>query len=188
MKKKSDKAPQSTPQLDPVEQALFRQEMTNVRPLHHDGIELPPKRPPPSRRRVADREAVNVEQTTSAAFDNMELEIADELLFVRSGIQHRQLQKLRRGEFSISATLDLHGKNVAVASQALANFLDGACQRGERVVHIIHGKGYRSQNRRSVLKSSVNSWLQQRSEVLAFCSAQAADGGTGALYVLLKKL
>ena len=70
---------------------------------------------------------------------------------------------------------------------ALAAFLDRCGHRGARCVHIIHGKGHGSSNQGPVLKNKVNAWLRQREEVLAFCSAQPKDGGTGAVYVLLRR-
>ena len=50
----------------------------------------------------------------------------------------------------------------------------------------MHGKGLRSGPAGPVLKNSVQHWLSQWDEVLAFVSAQPRDGGSGALYVLLK--
>jgi len=52
-------------------------------------------------------------------------------------------------------------------------------------VHIIHGKGYRSENSHPVLKNNLNQWLRQHRDVQAFCSASAKDGGAGAVLVLL---
>jgi DNA-nicking Smr family endonuclease len=57
----------------------------------------------------------------------------------------------------------------------------------KRCVRIIHGKGKSSEGKLPVLKGKVNSWLRQRDEVIAFCSARPSDGGTGAVYVLLKR-
>jgi DNA-nicking Smr family endonuclease len=101
-------------------------------------------------------------------------------------MQHNVLRKLRRGQFSISAELDLHGLRVEEARQALSHFLYHCRVNKKRCVRIIHGKGYRSANNQAVLKSKVNHWLRQHDDVLAFCSARAQDGGTGALYVLLR--
>ncbi|MDH5660200.1 MAG: Smr/MutS family endonuclease, partial [Gammaproteobacteria bacterium] len=61
------------------------------------------------------------------------------------------------------------------------------CKRNQkRYVRIIHGKGYRSEQKIPVLKTHVAYWLPQHRDVMAFSSAQARDGGTGALYVILK--
>lgn len=83
--------------------------------------------------------------------------------------------------------LDLHGLRVVEARLALAGFLAHAIRHRLRVVQIIHGKGYRSEDRQPILKQKINQWLRQRDEVLAFCSAPRFDGGTGAAYVLLSR-
>jgi len=68
----------------------------------------------------------------------------------------------------------------------LAEFLLECKRRTIRCVRIIHGKGLRSPNREPVLKNHVRHWLMQRDEVLAFVEARPADGGSGAVVVLLK--
>lgn len=83
--------------------------------------------------------------------------------------------------------IDLHGLNSREATEALDEFLVEAVAHRVRCFHLIHGKGRRSADQLPVLKSLVNRWLRQRREVLAFCSARQRDGGTGALYVLLKR-
>jgi len=114
------------------------------------------------------------------------LETCDELLFSRSGLQHKVLRKLRRGQYAIGAELDLHGCTVVEARNLLVAFLNSCRHEQIRCVRIIHGKGNRSLQRQPILKGKVNYWLQQRDEVLAFCSARPVDGGAGAIYVLLK--
>jgi DNA-nicking Smr family endonuclease len=68
----------------------------------------------------------------------------------------------------------------------LANFLREAKKRGERCVRVVHGKGLGSPGKTPVLKSRVLSWLMQKNEVLAYVQAKPADGGAGALLVLLQ--
>ena len=116
-----------------------------------------------------------------------DVETGEELLFVRAGIQQKLLRKLRRGQFSIGAELDLHGSTVAEAQTLLAEFLAECRLRGVRGVRIIHGKGLRSPGGRPVIKGRLDRWLRHRDEVVAFCSARPVDGGTGALNVLLKR-
>ena len=96
------------------------------------------------------------------------------------------LKKLRKGYFSIEAELDLHGLTSREAKQHFSDFLRNCTERCLRCVHIIHGKGYRSFNNTPVLKNKLNIWLKHYPAVLAFCSANPADGGTGAVYILLK--
>jgi DNA-nicking Smr family endonuclease len=123
----------------------------------------------------------------SDPIDESDIVTGEELFFTRTGIQNNVLRKLKRGQFSIEEELDLHGKTSAEAKILVAEFLLYCTQTNLRVVRIIHGKGRGSFNKQPVLKFKVNHWLQQRDEVLAFCSARQVDGGTGAIYVLLKR-
>jgi DNA-nicking Smr family endonuclease len=81
----------------------------------------------------------------------------------------------------------LHGLTTEAARDELTAFIRNARQHGHRCVRIIHGKGLRSPDKRSVLKAKTDRWLRQKNDVLAFCSARPVDGGTGAVYVLLKR-
>lgn len=108
------------------------------------------------------------------------------LSFARNGIGPDVIRKLRRGHWVIQAQLDLHGLRSDEARAALADFLRDAGKRGLRCVRVIHGKGLGSINKEPVLKNKVRNWLVQKDEVIAFCQAKAADGGAGALVVLLK--
>ena len=96
------------------------------------------------------------------------------------------VRRLRRGLIPIEDELDLHGQSQAAARERLADFLEQSCGAGRRCVRIIHGKGHRSGGRGPVLKAAVDSWLRRHTDVLAFTSAKAIDGGTGAVYVLLR--
>jgi DNA-nicking Smr family endonuclease len=172
--------------LSPEDKALFRKMAGKVRRMSHEQATLPKRRPPPVPLKTQGNETLDVEDMLSDEYDPTAPEVGDELMFARPGLQHGVLRKLRRGQFTIGAELDLHGMTVAQARPTLAQFLHDCHQRHDRCVRIIHGKGYGSQQKLPVLKAKVNIWLQQRDEVLAFCSARLADGGTGAVYVLLK--
>jgi DNA-nicking Smr family endonuclease len=115
------------------------------------------------------------------------METGEEIYYCREGLQQTVLRKLKRGQFRVSAFLDLHGMTVTIARQALAHFLQIARRDNITCVRIIHGKGNRSRHKGPILKHKVNHWLRQRDEVLAFCSARPVDGGTGAVYVLLRR-
>jgi DNA-nicking Smr family endonuclease len=110
----------------------------------------------------------------------------ESLSYRRAGVRDQALRKLRRGLVPVEDELDLHGLNQARAREMLADFI--AVSRGarRRCVRIIHGKGTRSGTRGAVLKSAVNEWLRRHFDVMAFTSAKAIDGGTGAVYVLLR--
>ncbi len=169
------------------DQALFRATVDDVNPLPQKRIP-PHLSPPPPRplQREAD-EAQALEDMFSDSLDPADLETGEELLFARNGLQHTVLRKLRRGQFSVTAELDLHGLRVEEARQALSQFLLHCRLTHKQCVRIIHGKGNGSRRQQPVLKGKVNHWLRQRDEVLAFCSARPIDGGTGAIYLLLKR-
>ncbi len=109
-----------------------------------------------------------------------------EQLFVRPGLQQKQVRRLRRGQIPIAAEADLHGTRIHQARALLDEFLRDCRTEGLRCVRVIHGKGLVSRDGHAVLKWQVDGWLRQHDGVMAFCTAQPRDGGTGAVYVLLK--
>ena len=111
---------------------------------------------------------------------------AEVLSFRRPGVRTQTLRHLRRGLFPVEDQLDLHGLNQSAARDSLAEFIEQSRGAGYRCVRIVHGKGYRSGARGPILKIAVNSWLKRHGDVMAFTSARTIDGGTGALYVLLR--
>lgn len=169
------------------ERQLFRNSIGPVQALPENRQCQQPMRPAPSprpRQTQADAEAVMQELFDAPAID---VDTGDSLSWRRNGVQLSVLRKLRRGHYRCQAELDLHGLFVATARQQLAEFLHHALQRDYRCVRIVHGKGLRSGQRGPVLKTKVNGWLRRRDEVMAFCSTPQHDGGTGAVYVLLKR-
>jgi DNA-nicking Smr family endonuclease len=118
---------------------------------------------------------------------DLDLQSGDELCFAQPGVRHGVLKKLKRGQYAVMAVLDLHGLFVREAHELLIDFIQTNRAAGHQCVRIIHGKGRRSPHGRPVLKNKIFNWLQHRDEVLAFCSARRNDGGTGAIYVLLKR-
>ncbi|MCP4695743.1 MAG: Smr/MutS family protein [Gammaproteobacteria bacterium] len=173
--------------LNKQETELFRQAMRGVKPLIHDKVLPLPSRLPPIPRQRYREEAQVLQDMLSGDFDPVELETGEELWYTGPGVQHTVLRKLRRGGYSVLAELDLHGMTVAEARAAIATFLYDCQALGLSCVRIIHGKGFGSKHKKPVLKNKLNHWLQQREEVLAFCSARQVDGGTGAVYVLIKR-
>lgn len=167
---------------------LFRRAIGDVAPLPKPNkAELSPPRPLPiANQHLADEQAA-LEESWSDEFNVDTLLDTDEALsYARSNIGQDTLRKLRRGQWVIQSQLDLHGLRREEAREALAEFLRQAVKRGIRCVRIIHGKGLGSVNKEPVLKNKVRNWLIQKEEVIAFCQARAADGGAGALVVLLK--
>ena len=114
------------------------------------------------------------------------LETDAQLSFRRPGIGPDVTRKLRRGEWSIQRELDLHGLRIDDAREALGGFIREAFKQGLRCVRVVHGKGLGSPGKTPVLKSRVQGWLIQKNEVLAFVQAKPAEGGAGALLVLLQ--
>ena len=96
-------------------------------------------------------------------------------------------RKLRAGQYRTAAELDLHGLNALQAKQMMLAFLHTIQPGMGDCVRIVHGKGNRSDHRGPVLKTKINHWLRQHDRVLAFHSARIVDGGTGAVYVLLRR-
>lgn len=168
------------------EEQLFLDAMAGVRPLVHDRVApSTPKPPPVPRQALADVRHVMAEMLADE-YDPEALASGEEIMYSHPGLQRRVLLRLRRGHYSLGAELDLHGMTVPVARLALQDFLLECRRRHLRCVRIIHGKGRRSSNQGPILKFKVDRWLRQRGDVLAFCSARPADGGTGAVYVLLR--
>jgi len=175
------------PPTEDDDHALFKQQMEGVLRLKHDRVTHSVKKPGPiARQTLADEQRV-IPDMMSDDIEAQDVEYGEYLLFKRTGIQHKVMKKLRQGRYRVDAELDLHGLTVNQAREALAQFLNKCQQHNSRAVRIIHGKGLGSAHRGPVLKNSVNKWLPQLHEVLAFCSATPADGGTGAVYVLLRK-
>jgi DNA-nicking Smr family endonuclease len=167
--------------------SLFRQAVGDASPIAQDRIEPEPARPAPIPGKTLEDNQAVMKSLLSDDFDPAEIDSGEALLFRRPGVQGTVFRKLRTGKYLIQGELDLHGKTVPEAREALAAFLKTARGRGWRCVRVIHGKGLSSEGRLPVLKGKVNNWLQQKDEVLAFCSARPVDGGTGAVYVLLRR-
>ena len=107
-----------------------------------------------------------------------------------AGLSPRLLQKLKRGEISVQEELDLHGADTREAEQLVRAFLHDARQHDVGCVRIVHGKGLHgaasiASGGQPVLKNLVDRMLRHRADVLAFHSAPPAQGGTGAVLVLL---
>ena len=126
------------------------------------------------------REAISDEFDVSTLLDT-----DDHLSFRRPGVGPDVTRKLRKGEWSIQRQLDLHGLRSDDAREALGAFIREAHKQGIRCLRVVHGKGLGSPGKAPVLKNKVHSWLVQKNEVLAFVQAKPADGGAGALVVLL---
>lgn len=170
------------------ERELFSRSVGPVQRLVAEPRAQPSKpRPQPvPQQRKLDEEAV-LKETISDDFtvDSL-LETDETLSYRREDIGLDVVRKLRRGGWTIQAQIDLHGLRRDEAREQLAEFLREAVARGLRCVRVVHGKGLGSVGREPVLKPRVHSWLVQKKEVIAFVQARAAEGGSGALLVLLR--
>ncbi len=170
----------------PEDRELFLDAVGPVDPVEDSRIE--PERPRPSAR--PRRDPGFDELVDDMPFSDLAEapEQGEQVQYLRPGVQKQILRKLKRGGYSVTASLDLHGMTVEGARTTVSAFI--RAERGElrRCIRIVHGKGYRSAEQQPVLKTMLNRWLPQRNDVVAFCSAPPHDGGTGAVYVLLRRL
>lgn len=114
-------------------------------------------------------------------------EAGPEIAYRRDTVGLKTFRRLRRGDFALEAEIDLHGLGLAAAEAELKTFLNECIARGLVCVRVVHGKGTRSGPAGPILKPSVQHWLARWDQVQAFVSAQARHGGSGAVYVLLRR-
>ncbi len=171
-----------------VEKNLFAMSVGRVKPLIAQKkaqlvIDMPA--PIPVQRQLDEqsvlREALSDEWDTSSLLDTDEA-----LSFRRPGVGVDVVRKLRKGEWSVQAQLDLHNQRTEEARDMLGQFIRESYKNGLRCVRVVHGKGLGSPGKVSVLKPKVQSWLIQKNQVMAFVQATPMQGGAGALLVLLQ--
>ncbi|HEY8011738.1 MAG TPA: Smr/MutS family protein [Rudaea sp.] len=166
---------------------LFQQAIGAVRPIKQRVAPVAKPRPAPEPLQSLLDEARVSSELIDSAIDPAQIEVGEELSYLKDGHSPQLLRKLKRGQFSVADEIDLHQMTAAVARSAIAQFLAECKREGRLCVKIIHGKGLRSRNEGPVLKRLVDSLLRRRADVLAYASAKANDGGTGAVIVLLKR-
>ena len=171
-----------------AERNLFVRAAGAVQPMRaHGRVHLAPEQPPPvaAQQQMDDQRVLR--EAISDEFDaGTLLDVDDALSFRRPGIGPDVTRRLRKGHWSIQGEIDLHGLRREEAREALSAFVREAHRRGWRCVRVVHGKGLGSPGKAPVLKGRVQSWLVQKSEVLAFVQARGDEGGAGAVVVLLK--
>ena len=171
----------------PPEDEEFRRATRDVEPLpapRRVKLSRTPAAPVPEQTRRDERAALEESLRGPRSIDDA-IESGEELAFLREGLSRQVLRKLRRGHWVVQDELDLHGMNRVQAAASVAEFLQHCRARRVRCVRIVHGKGLGSRNREPVLKGLLRKWLL-REEVVAYCQAPAAEGGSGAVLVLLK--
>lgn len=181
------------PALD-AEAALFLEAVGEVAPVRPTAGRAPPA-PPPSAAalRLPSEEAESLARLAELVSGEGEFDFADSDEFIEGavhGFDANVLRKLRAGEFSTQAHVDLHGLTRDEAKAALERFVQKSRVDGHRCVLVVTGRGLHSKDQVPVLKAGVQQWLSRgrpAKHVLAFCSARPKDGGAGAVYVLLRR-
>lgn len=166
---------------------IFRRAVAGAKPLRKKARAEPPsKKPKPKARfsKADDRQVLK--ESLENDIDDLERGSGESLRFQRPGVSRTTMRMLSRGSYAIQAEIDLHGMTVAEAKPRLAGLVERCAADGRHCIRVVHGKGLGSGDRGPVLKNSVNRWLRQWDSVLAFVSARQVDGGTGAVYVLLR--
>jgi DNA-nicking Smr family endonuclease len=171
----------------------FEEEMAGVAPLAPDPRgRLGAPEPPPRRARQSD-EAEAYAQLADLVEGVGPFDIADSDEYIEGlapGIDKRLLRKLRKGDYALQGHIDLHGMTSEEARVQVEQFVEGALADGKRALLIIHGRGLNSKDNIPVLKERLKVWLTRGRigrRVLAFATARPADGGAGAVYVLLRR-
>ncbi|MGQ9920512.1 MAG: Smr/MutS family protein [Desulfobacca sp.] len=179
---------------EPDEAALFHTAMQEVVPLQSQGafsVPWQPRPSPPLTPAHDEWEVLCQLNELVAGRGSFDLSLTDE--YVEGHVPHLDPQvmaALKAGTLPIQDYCDLHGLSVALAQVRLREFLRYAQSRGYRTVLVVHGRGHNSPGHLPVLKQHLAGWLTMkrfRRQVLAFASAQPYDGGTGALYLLLRR-
>ena len=162
---------------------LFRAAIGRVRPLAaaDEAPQRPRPLPRPAMFEADERAALDASRKQPSAHADA---AGDAVEYRRNEVAPNTLRRLKRGEFSVQDAFDLHRMNAKTAQAALARFLHEARIADHYCVRIVHGKGSHSAQG-SVLKMLVERQLMRRADVLAFASAPPAQGGTGAVLVLL---
>ena len=168
---------------------LFRRAVSDAKPLDAERRVDEKRRKPTAKARFSRADESRVlRESLEGDIDDIEAGSGEALRFARPSVGRRTLRKLARGSYAVQAEIDLHGMTVAEARPRLQAFIEDCARTGKRCVRVVHGKGLGSGQRGPVLKPNVNAWLRRWDAVLAFVSTRQVDGGTGAVYVLLRDL
>ncbi|MFC1884815.1 Smr/MutS family protein [Thermodesulfobacteriota bacterium] len=179
----------------PEESSIFMEAMKDVRPLSRSGktiarkpnLDMKPAHPAPD----DELEAMAYLSDLVAGNAEMDITFSDEYIEGSvPGFDRKLMKKLRNGHFPIQDYIDLHGMTRQLAKTMVREFLLASYKNGLRCVLIVHGRGLNSENHIPVLKDRLPVWLSRgpvKKIVLAFSTARPYDGGTGAIYILLRK-
>ncbi|HAI59436.1 MAG TPA: SMR domain protein [Xanthomonadaceae bacterium] len=185
LRKALHRKPEPAAPPEPDDAALFREAIGPVRVIAAEAPAVAAPKPQPDTRRHDDDEAEALRETMRQPLDALAYAMGEVLEFRRDEVPPHTLKRLKRGEFAVQDELDLHRMRVDEAEAALRVFFSEARRAQFPCVRLVHGKGLRSEAG-PVLKALVDRVLRHRGDVLAFASAPAAQGGTGATLVLLR--
>jgi DNA-nicking Smr family endonuclease len=174
------------PRSDDDDSELFRRLVADAKPLETDTVPPPPRRSSP-RARFTRRDRQDVLRESVECTPGESDRSGEELRYQHPSVSRITMRRLARGGFSIQSEIDLHGLTSSEAKAELRQFLADSVMRGHTCVRIVHGKGRGSGAAGPVLKRMVDQWLRRWDAVLAFVTARPADGGSGAIYVLLRR-
>lgn len=171
-------------QIKPEEIRIFQKAVAGTKPLLQKKIRLTSSRltHPLSKQNAMPEELLHFNETDDLPI----LQREEWMAYKQTAIPNKILRKLRKGQYTVEARLDLHGMSVNEAKIAVNRFLQQCLYEKMRVVLIIHGKG--RYDHVPILKNKLNQWLRTTNHVLAFCSASITHGSRGALYILLKHM
>lgn len=185
--------PAKTGGREPTEEELWARETSGVRPVRAGPATVGPRRPrgPPEAIWHPDLDAVDALRALVSGDAPFDLADTDEYVEGRvAGLDPALVRKLRRGEFAVQGHVDLHGRTREEAKREVDAFLRASRSAGKRCVLVVHGRGLHSKDQLPVLKEALRTWLSTARfgrHVLAFATARQADGGAGAIYVLLRR-
>jgi DNA-nicking Smr family endonuclease len=152
---------------------LFRASVDANAPIDKDGVSS------------ANQQANHAAFTAYSYITEARLSGSESVAYAKNGLSPKLIKKMKRGDIDFAPSLDLHGQTVIEACESMSQFMYH--HQHEPFIHIIHGKGYHSENGMSILKTQVVSFLHQHPQVIAFNSCPAKDGGSGAVFALLKQ-
>lgn len=165
---------------------LFRSAVGPVRRVRSERDHSRPAPPPPRPSQRERDEARVMDDLAHAPIDFATVETGEEISYLRPGLQNRVLTRLKRGHWRVEDELDLHQMNLEAAGASIRRFINEADRDRVSCVRIIHGKGLRSGPEGPQLKRLTARLLSRHDRVAAFTSTPPNDGGTGAVYVLLR--
>ncbi|UYZ82997.1 Smr/MutS family protein [Entomomonas sp. E2T0] len=172
--------------------SLFRAEMKGVKPIKYDKADISKKTKDKLQIKTLKENAANTltkENIIDGLSDQFVIDVEPEefLYWANNGVQESQMRRLKAGQIPFAGSIDLHGLTVDQSRKLLWEFLDEATKLEIRCVRVTHGKALRKDKSKPIIKSYINTWLRQHPQILGFCSCQPKHGGTGAVYIILKR-